>query len=196
MENLTSNEVQLPGIVVERMIVEGKLLIISGRCETASACCPSCQQPSGRVHSYRTRILQDLPSLGLPVILRLQVRRFRCPQPDCARRTFTEPLTPLAQRWAHRTDRLRTGLHRVAMMLAGEAGARLAGRLAMPSSGTTLLRLLRQQAPEPEAKYSKRLGIDDWAWRRGQRYGTLIVDLESHRPVDVLADRTAATVTA
>jgi hypothetical protein len=138
--------------------------------------------------------LQNLPSLGLPAILRLQVRRFRCTQPGCPQRTLTETITPLAQRWAHRTDRLRGSLHRFAMMLAGEAGARLAGRIGMPSSGTTLLRLLREQPPERPV--SDRLGIDDWTLRRGERYGTLIVDLVCHRPVDVLIDRTAETVTA
>ena len=143
MECQSLNEVQLPGIVVEHAEVEGDQLVILGRCAAATACCPTCRQSSGRVHSYRARILHDLASLGLLVILRLRVRRFRCTHPDCSQRTFTETLAPLAQRWAHRTDRLKASLHRIAMMLGREPGARLAGRLALPSSGTTLLCLLR-----------------------------------------------------
>jgi len=109
MECLAIAEVQLPGIVVEQVFVDREQLIIQGRCTATTAFCPDCHLPSGRVHSYRTRTLHDLPSLGLAVVLRLQVRRFRCPQAGWTRRTFTETLAPLAQRWAHRTDRLTAG---------------------------------------------------------------------------------------
>ena len=94
-----------------------------------------------------------------------------------------------------RTARLAEAQRHIAFSAGGEAGARLASHLAMPVSGDTLLPLI-QTAPLPAVPTPHIVGIDDWAWRRGQRYGTLIVDLERNRPVDVLPDRDAQTVGA
>ncbi len=79
------------------------------------------------------------------------------------------------------------------MMLTGEAGARLVHLLSRPRDGTSLFRLLSPMRLDRPA--GERLGMDDWAWRRGQRSGTLIVDPVSHRRVDVLGDRIAEAVT-
>ena len=92
-----------------------------------------------------------------------------------------------------RTVRLADAQRRIALSANGEGGARLASALAMPVSGDTMLRLIRA-APLPEAPPPRVVGIDDWAWRRGQRYGTLVVDLERNRPLDLLPDRDAQTV--
>ena len=116
MECLAIETTQLLGIMVERVVVDEARLVIYGRSAGTTACRPASHQASGRMHSYRSRTLRDLPSEGRPVILRLRIRRFRCGQPGCLRRTFTESLAPLAKRWAHRTDRLRADLSRIAMM--------------------------------------------------------------------------------
>ena len=92
-----------------------------------------------------------------------------------------------------RTVRLAEAQRRIALHAGGESGARLANRLAMPVSGDTLLRLIRA-APLPVAPSPRVVGIDDWAWRRGRRYGTLIVDLERSRPIDLLPGRDGETV--
>src|SRR4051794_863058 len=109
--------------------------------------------------------------------LDLQVRRFRCSVPKCPRRIFAERLPEVALPRVRRTIRLAEAQRRIALHASSEAGARLAPRLAMPVSGDTLLRLIRAVPIEP-APPARVIGIDDWAWRRGQRYGTIIVNLE------------------
>src|SRR3954469_9967750 len=160
-----------------------------------TAACPLCGHDPPRVHSRYTRRLDDLPCLGRCVRLQVAVRRFACPQTDCPRRIFTERLPGVAAPWARSTDRLRQTQTDIGSSLGVEAGARLAARMAMTTSPDTLLRrvkrLKNESSPPPRV-----VGIDDWAWRKGQRYGTIVVDLERSDVLDLLPDRDAATVAA
>src|SRR3954464_14202551 len=158
--------------------------------------CPICATPSGRVHGRYTRPVADLPMMGRIVSLSLQIRRFRCSNSGCPRRIFAERLPAAAPFRKRRTVRLAEVQRSLALGAGGEPGSRLAALLAMPVSGDTLLRLIRAVPVDP-APPARVIGIVDWAWRRGQRYGTLIVDLErANRPIDLLPDRTAETVAA
>jgi len=183
------------GLVVDRVVVDPDRVTVAVRARGAAGSCPLCRRPSRRVHSRYVRRLGDLPWQGRVGQLDLQVRRFRCPTPECPRRVFAECLPAVALPRVRRTAHLAEAQRRIAFSAGGEAGARLASRLAMPVSGDTLLRLIRT-APLPAVPTPRVIGIDDWAWRRGQRYGTLIVDLERNRPIDVLPDREAQTVRA
>ena len=155
--------------------------------------CPNCGRASRAVHSRYRRHPADLPSLGHRVRVGLRVRRFYCRNPGCARRTFAERLPELVAPHARRTRRLAEAQARAGAALGGEAGARLLPRLAMPASADTVLRLVRK-LPLPEPEPPRAVVVDDWAMRKGHTYGTIVVDLERRRVVDLLPDRAAETL--
>jgi transposase len=160
-----------------------------------TACCPCCMVPSSSVHSRYQRHLTDLPWGTRPVRIQLCVRKFVCHQPTCQRHIFTERLPALVGTYARKTSRLVSVLQAIGIALGGNAGARLAAQLRLPTSAAALLRLVRA-ALVPHTPTLQAVGVDEWAWRRGHRYGTILVDLASHRVVDLLPDRSAASVAA
>jgi transposase len=184
------------GLAVDRVEVSSERVTLHARSSDLAAPCPVCALPSGRIHGRYTRHVADLPLMGRVVSLSLQIRRFRCSQTGCPRRIFAERLPAAAPFRKRRTARLAEVQRSLALGAGGELGSRLASQLAMPVSGDTLLRLIRAVPVEP-APPARVIGIDDWAWRRGKHYGTLIVDLErGNQPIDLLPDRQAETVAA
>jgi transposase len=176
---------QLSGIAID-----GDLVLLTATSTESQACCPLCGQPSSRVHSSYGRKPSDLAVVGHRLHLHLSVRRFFCDNPSCERKTFAERLPGLLKPFARRTNRLSETLYGIGQALGGEAGARRAAHLGMPVSPDTLLRLIRRNALSVPATPTV-LGVDDFAWKKGQTYGTILVDLELQQVVDLLPDRSA-----
>lgn len=170
-------------------------LTVRVTCVLKSAACPLCQHSSERIHGSYGRTVADVPCGGRKVTLALTVRKFVCCTVDCPRRIFTERLPDLVQSYARMTNRLSEVLQTLGFATCGEVGERLAPKLGMRISGPTLLRRMRTcSCPAPASV--RILGIDDWCWKKGMTYGTILVDLELRKPIELLPDRTAETAEA
>lgn len=185
----------LPGFSIEQVTIAHGVILVLAHSPRKSGVCPDCAHLSLRIHSRYQRKLADLPWSGRIVRLVVQVCRFFCTHPGCPRKTFAEPIPDLAERYARRTTRLKEVLERLGLALGGEPASRLTAILGMACSSDTLLRLLRH-LPDASIEPPRVVSLDDWAWRRGSRYGTIICDLERHRRLDVLPDRDSASVIA
>lgn len=181
------------GFVTESVKIVGEIVHIVLRSRSPTGACPDCGRQSRYVQSRYLRRPADLPIGGRRVELAIVARRIWCDAVLCGRPIFCERFENcVLARYARRTQRLDTIVHHLGLALGGRPAAAFANRLMVPVSNDTLLRVVRRRIVEPKDELSI-VGIDDFAFRRGQTYGTIVCDLERRRPVTLLPDRALDT---
>ena len=181
------------GFAVDGVSSEDGGVVIAVHPTSSGSACPECGRVSERVHSRYRRRLADLPMAGRPVRIVVMARRFRCAAVLCGPRIFAERFDrDVLAPWCRRTARLDHIVHHLALALGGRPAASFARRLMLPVSNDTLLRVVRRRG-SPRFLPPTVIGIDDWAWRRNQHYGTIICDLERRKTIALLPDREPAT---
>src|SRR3989454_3434405 len=181
------------GLEVAETSLTGQVLTLSLVATTPTAICPLCGQASLHIRSSYTRHVADVPSAGRQVQLILRVRKFRCDTTVCPRRVFAERLTPFIEPWARMTTRLSQTIEAIGLATSGELGSRFAPHLGIVTSPTTILRRT-MTLPAQQSEQVSLLGIDDWSFRRGRQFGTILVNLATHEIIDLLPDRETETV--
>ncbi|PSY37378.1 ISL3 family transposase [Escherichia albertii] len=170
---------------------DGITLHLHGKRKTAQ--CPECFKRSDSAHSCRRRRIQHLPCSGHTLWLVFSVRHWYCRNPACSRKIFAESLAPFAGSHQQSSQALQNLQRQLGLIAGGEAGKRAATAVGLRCSADTLLRRVIN-TPETKQSGAPHVGIDEWAWHRGHRYGTLIVNLDTHRPLVLLPDRDQRTL--
>jgi transposase len=184
-----------PGLEMTAVSSQKGTLCVSLLSTQPFSCCPVCGSAATRIHSRYQRRLADLPSGGQPVRFLLSVRKFFCDVPTCRRKIFTERLTPFVAPWARVTARLFQMVQIIGLATGGRLGVRVTDRMGIQTSRLTILRRIMALPTEPVGQVAQ-IGIDDFSFRRGRTFGTIVVDLQTHKVLDVLPDRKTDTSAA
>src|SRR6266567_2446013 len=173
------------GMLIDQIQITEDGLMIEVVATTPTSCCPLCSQPSSSIHCHYRRTLRDAPCAGRRVQLVLTVRKFSCRNPYCERKVFAERLPDFVDPWARTTIRHCQQITSIGLATCGKGGTKLAARLGIQTTRQTIWRRM-MKLPDAASGSVLYLGSDDFSFRRGYRFGTILVNLESHRVVDLL----------
>lgn len=183
------------GLRITEIHREEAALTVKVLSERASARCPLCGEESAEAHSHYQRRLKDMPSIGQTVQIHLTVHKFFCRNPACQRKIFTERLPAFVEPWAQMTLRLKQAIQAIGLSTSGSLGTRLAARLGIATSWMTILRRIMQLPTEASVTVTA-LGIDDFSFKRGRKFGTILVNLSTHQVIDLLPERAVESAAA
>lgn len=165
---------------------------VLAQCSLPYGVCPYCGFVSHRVHSRYLRTITDLSILGHPVIITFEARKFFCHNPDCGKKTFAEQPGDEVFRYRRRTRRCEMAVAQHGLKCSSESARKLLSAMGICLSGDTVLRDIHRMSV-PERREVKEIGVDDWAFRKGVTYGSVIVSLETGSVIDLLGDRDASS---
>ena len=172
--------------------IQEQTIIVHLRATSPTAPCPQCGTAGSRVHSCYQRTIADVAFGERILVLKLRVRKWICPETSCSRYMFAERFPELVQRYARMTNRLIKALQSVGVITNGVDAAQIASSFGVPTTDKTIIRRVLH-LPLPNEGEVHKIGIDEWAWKKGHRYGTILVDLEKRRIVQLLVERSAET---
>lgn len=166
----------------------GEKVVVDVESTQAGSRCPLCNERSVRVHSYYSRTILDLPILGNETWIRLKARKFYCRNDGCIMKVFTKRFDIHFLRGKRITEKVREKVSKIALLLGGKGGEKICHLMNLPISRSTLIRSIHEREI-PAAQAPRIIGLDDWAYRKGLKYGTVLVDMEKRKIIDLLPDK-------
>jgi len=153
--------------------------------------CQICGQEMSGYHGTYVRTVQDLPILGKNVILKITAYEYNCLNEDCAQKTFADDYNEFLSKFSRMTNRCEDFIKILALSTSCEGAAMICSKIGLKVSGDTIILMLKKtvSGDNTVTKCSDTIGIDDFAYRKGQTYCTVVCDWQTRKPVKILAGR-------